>query len=323
MITNGLAGRTLPSIASRWRTESPFVEAISKIAAMASGVLVRSGEKVFLQISKFLFLTFILSAASAVSAVPTATNGNAISKAGLSGDDSRAVSVHHFGQLAESSDSSFAAAAAEFLEAPEVSTDRSESASVRVRTLPAIPGAVLMVLTGFVCVSLVRDRRVWLAALAGLIWAGQAGIQTIDRFAYRATHKSHHWRWFDARLAYTDEFGHPCRLRSDIEGTQYIGLLHHLAGIPDSTFLLPASVPSSRMALASLPARRSSFSLPANRLTSIQTATAFTASPPAIIYLSSYPVLLLKCLAAEARQFICFSPAFIFENLPRGPPLPG
>ena len=288
---------------------------------MASGVPVRSGEKVFLRISKLLFLTFILSVASAVSAAPTATNGNAISKAGPGGDDSRAVSVHDFGQLAESSGSSFAAAAAEFLEAPEVSTDRSESASVRVRTLPAIPGAVLMVLTGFVCVSLVRDRRVWLAALAGLIWAGQAGIQTIPRFAYRATHKSHHWRWFDARLAYTDEFEHTCRLRSDIEGTQYIGLLHYLAGIPDSTFLLPASVPSSRMALASLRARRSNFSLPAKRLSSIQTANTLTASQPAIICLSSYPVSLLNCLAAEARQFICFSPAFIFENLARGPPL--
>jgi hypothetical protein len=29
---------------------------------------------------------------------------------------------------------------------------------------------------------------------------------------------------------------------------------------------------------------------------------------------------LFKCLASRAEQFICFSPAFIFSNLPRGPP---
>ena len=45
-----------------------------------------------------------------------------------------------------------------------------------VKRLPAAPAAVAMTLVGFLCVSLARDRRVWLGLACGLIWLAQAGV---------------------------------------------------------------------------------------------------------------------------------------------------
>jgi len=154
------------------------------------------------------------------------------------------------------------------------------------KNLPAVPGAVFMVLTGFACVSLVRDRRVWLAALAGLLWAGQAGVQAVPQFARRVTANHIRQRLLNAELDYPYHLEHSKRLRSDLEGTRYIGLLHYLSGIP----------------------------------TPKRSFTPVTA-PLAVLPTEDTVDVYAPCLALQAEQFICFSPAFISELIPRGPPV--
>jgi len=117
---------------------------------------------------------------------------------------------------------------------PPVRYGNSTATAIGVKALPPAPGTLLMVLIGFLCVSLVRDRRFWLAILSGLLWAGQAGISLLPQLALEVSggtlsenqSSSHHL----ARLCEPQD---PNRLRSDIEGTCYVGLLHHLAGIPN------------------------------------------------------------------------------------------
>jgi len=124
---------------------------------------------------------------------------------------------------------------------PPVRYDKSTATTIGVKTLPPAPGTLLMVLVGFLCVSLVRDRRIWLATLSGLLWAGQAGVSLLPQLALnvsgRALRENQSSSHYLARLY---EPKHPNRLRSDIEGTRYVGLLHHLAGIPnDETSSMP------------------------------------------------------------------------------------
>jgi hypothetical protein len=193
----------------------------------------------------------------------------------------------------EADSSHLSEAAAEFLKPPQTLTS-SPTVTVGARSLPAVPGALLMGLTGFLCVSLVKDRRFWLAAFTGLLWAGQTGIQALPHLALHFRNRSRIERQFDSE--FTCQYNlENSRLRSDVEGTQYIGLLHHLAGIPDTT-IPPFSQNSGR------------------------TKDEFRAPQFAIWGLSSNLMLANKCLAAKVEHIILFSPAFIFDNLARGPP---
>jgi hypothetical protein len=74
---------------------------------------------------------------------------------------------------------SLASVATEFLAPPVVKTPYV-TATV---SLPAVPKAILMVLTGFLCISLVRNRRTWLATLAALVWVGQLGLANLPLLA--------------------------------------------------------------------------------------------------------------------------------------------
>jgi hypothetical protein len=128
-------------------------------------------------------------------------------------------------------DSRLANVAAEIVK-PPADFSGSQAAAARVKSLPHIPGTLLMVLTGFICVSLVRDRKTWLTILIGLIWIGQAGFHVLPQLAsHLMSKKQINKRDFSGvtnlcRPVYSH------RLRSDIDGTYYIGLLHYLAGIP-------------------------------------------------------------------------------------------
>jgi len=192
----------------------------------------------------------------------------------------------------EADSSLLSEAAAEFLKPPQTFADIPDTV-VGAKSLPAVPGALLMGLTGFLCVSLVKDRRFWMAAFTGLLWAGQTGIQALPNLALHFSSRSHIDQQFDAELTYQYKLENS-RLRSDVEGTRYIGLLHHLAGIPDRTM--------------------SPFSQKSGQTEDVR-APLF-----AILGLSSYIIPATKCLAAKVEQIIFFSPAFIFDNLARGPP---
>jgi hypothetical protein len=126
--------------------------------------------------------------------------------------------------------------AAELVKPPADLPSRQAPAA-NVKSLPQIPGTILMVLTGFICISLVRDRKTWLTILIGLIWLGQAGFNVLPQLASHLINKKQiNKQDFSTvnnlcRPVFSD------RLRSDIEGTYYIGLLHHLAGIPEAEVL--------------------------------------------------------------------------------------
>ncbi len=278
---------------------------------------------------KLLITVLSLVAATAVSAHPTMSDYNKsfIVRAVSPTSDAHVPYVSETSQITEFSNSRLAAIGAEILKPPPEFTDFSP---VGAKTLPPVPAALFMVLTGFLCVSLVRDRRVWLAALAGLLWAGQAGFQAIPQLATNIS--KHIQQKTTANIALLHRSEDLFRLRSDIEGTQYIGLLHHLAGIPAGTMSLPlpASLLSLRAQRAFSPERsrsRSNLNLFASlkRVVSARTNLRRVGfSPP------NYPHHLggasptlhpaFICPAALAERYIYFSPAFIFQQRPRSPP---
>jgi hypothetical protein len=260
----------------------------------------------------------LLLAASVADAAPTITNCNSYTAdctVSFISDVHTPVALD-VTQITEYGDSCLATVAAEFLKPPAGFTDLAvSSSSIYVKSLPAVPGALFMVLTGLLCVSLVKERRVWLTALAGILWAGQAGVQALPRLALHLCHRTHTGQHLSPRPAQFYLLEDTARTRSDIEGTAYIGLLHHLAGIPHpnsasnrchTTFITLSQHHQQVFGRAFSHPNKNTF-------------------PPlsAIIPEQHSLNALSNCLASTARQFICFSPAFIFAQLPRGPPLPG
>jgi hypothetical protein len=200
----------------------------------------------------------------------------------------------------------------EFLHTPPPS---STSLNYAVKSLPAVPGALFMVLTGFLCVSLVKDRRVWLTVLAGLLWAGHVGVQALPQLVLHLYHRTHTSQHLSARPTQFYLLENTARARTDIEGTRYIGLLHYLAGIPEakSAFTDRCHTPLITSTQHHQKQYAKAFSYPRKNTHKSQ---------PAII-LEKYSLnSISKCLTSRAELFICFSPAFTFAQLPRGPPLP-
>jgi len=271
--------------------------------------------------SKCLVVLLPFLVLTAASATPTVSKCSVADCAMCAGSDVHISTVPEVPQIAGPSDSHLARAAAEFLKPPPAFTG-SPALPVGARSLPAVPGALLMALTGFLCVSLVKDRKVWLAALAGLLWLGQAGIQAVPQLALRLSHRTHSKQQFSTKLTYPYYLKNSNRLRSDIEGTRYIGLLHHLAGIPHGTmsFLQPClSFLQPRLSFLRKQESRKLTTQPYYRLNPSKNTNSFP-SPSAIISQRYSLNALLNCLTLRVEQFICFSPAFIFAELPRGPP---
>jgi hypothetical protein len=240
----------------------------------------------------FLLPLLVLSAASAAPTV-SSYNDNLVISAVSPSSDVHVPVVSDVTYTTESSNSHLAGAVADLLKPPAAFTG-SPDTPITAKALPAVPGALLMGLTGFLCVSLVKDRRFWLAALTGLLWVGQVGIQSVPQLAMHFSHRNHSHRQISADLTYP-YYLESSRLRSDVDGTQYIGLLHHLAGIPDGTMSLLSQ-------------------------NSSQNEDEFRAPQFAIMGLSSHIITVTNCLAAKVEQSFYFSPAFIFDNLARGPP---
>ena len=244
--------------------------------------------------NKWVFVLLPLLVLSVANAAPTVSsyNSGVVSVVSPTSDVHVPV-VSDVTYTTESINSHLAQAAAGFHKPPPAFTSLP-APPVGAKSLPAVPGALFMGLTGFLCVSLVKDRRFWLAALTGLLWVGQTGIQSVPQLAVHFSHRNHIEQQFDAELTYSYNLENS-RLRSDVEGTQYIGLLHHLAGIPDG-----------KMSLLSQ--------------NSSQTEDEFRAPQFAIMGLPSRIITATKCLAAKVEQSFYFSPAFTFENIARGPP---
>lgn len=234
---------------------------------------------------KWLILLLPLIVITAADGAPTISdcNSNVVNCSQSISAGAHLPLVPEISQITIPCDYQLAGIAEEFLEQPTGFADSPLTSPIHAKPLPAVPAASFMALIGFICVSLVKDRRVWLAALTGLLWVGQTGIQTIPQLVLRLSHANLSNKQSSAEIDYSNYLLNSNRRRSDIEGTRYIGLLHRLAGIPDSTNLL-------------------------------QPQSAFLSEQ----YSSN---MLLTCLAPKAEQLICFSPAFIFCQLPRGPPI--
>jgi hypothetical protein len=131
-----------------------------------------------------------------------------------------------------------------------------------IRSLPAVPASILMVVFGFACISLVRDRKVWLAALAVILWAGYAGIYVVRPlvlcFCPRAC-TGHYFTEIAGRFSPSD--------------------------------------------------------------TVLQTKNNFIMPQSAIIRLLPYLIRSTFRLISASEWFICLTPAFTFQILPRGPPV--
>lgn len=255
--------------------------------------------------STLLVILLSLIVVTAAKATPTMSDCNSdfVACASSASSDAHSRFVPETSQVTEPCNSHLAAIAAEF-QKPPVSFTNLPAAPVGAKSLPPVPGALLMVLTGFLYVSLVKDYRVWLAALAGLLWAGQAGIQALPQLATHLSSKKHIQRKSPVSTVCLHQLGNSGRLRSDIEGTQYIGLLHHLAGIPHRKDV-------SQFCF------RSGYSP-----TSVRNEDRLRVRQFAILSFSLYLIQPINCSAARTGQSVYFSQEPIFAQLPRGPPNP-
>ena len=174
-----------------------------------------------------------------------------------------------------------------------------------MESLPAVPAAILMVIAGFLCISLVRDRRVWLAVLAGLLWAGHAGINTVPQLAQSLCLRPHTVQRFLAghTQAYSPEDAN--RARCDIEGTRYTGLLHYLAGIPRGKYISQLCFRFKQFGTS----------------TPMRIGDEFEGRQFAVSQMTG-TISPICCLAILAERFSCFTPAFTLQGLARGPPVP-
>lgn len=168
-----------------------------------------------------------------------------------------------------------------------------------VETLPPVPATMLMTLLGFACVSLVKDRKVYIAALSSIIWLGQAGVHALP-------HISFHLKDTKQKLSQRTQCLHKpsetyC-LQSETESRRYISLLHYLEGIP---------------------ARTTSINL-INTIEILKKHQQFTVGEhgfSAHVISDFFDSVSSPCLKSVfSRDTWCFTPAFIFQSIPRGPP---
>ena len=215
-------------------------------------------------------------------------------------------------QLTAYGSTDFSHLCADFVKPPIGSDDAATLETLRIKTLPAVPGAVFMSLIGFFCVSLVRDRKFYLAMLIATLGLGQAGIQYLPRLLPISTlRKNSSGQLQSSDCSLSALIGRSSRLRSDIEGNQYIGLLRHLAGIPSfstDSILEYLHVPQT-------------FDRCRNQIARQYRSKSLSSQTSAVIPPLCNSFALLRGPAADAGLFVTFDPGVFFENLARGPPL--
>jgi len=267
-----------------------------------------------------------LLAATVVNAVPTTSeyDGHSIVCASvlnrhLATPSARGMAIDQIGEIRNLG---LAGIVGESVKPPVGFTD-PEALPICARPLPPVPGSLSMGLTGLLCASVIKSRKVWMAALAAILWAGQAGFGALPQFVSHLRTKKQVEQLSAANISYVRGREDSARLRSDIESTQYIGLLHHLAGIPEVTMSLPFAPALVRAQRAFSPQRGragNDLSLPSDRRLATKTEYKFIALQFAIKDALSDLIQVTNCLPQIAEQPICFSPGFIFRSLARAPP---
>jgi hypothetical protein len=243
--------------------------------------------------AKWVFALVLLVVVATVEATPSigGTGAKVVARAASLSPYAESPAIDKVEPLINSSNPAMAHIAADLLKPPAELTSRT-ALPPGTKLLPAIPPALFMALSGFLCVTLVRDRKVWLAVATTLLWAGQVGINAMPKLASHLANT----RQIKQRIFLNHTYAHKSKnvdqLRCDIDGAQYAGLLHYLQGIPA--------------------ARNTKYEI---RNTSQAPQSAITSS-------SHYVIPANICLAKIVRPWrFCFLPAFIVDSIPRGPPL--
>ena len=238
-----------------------------------------------------LAILSLLLVTSAAIAAPTvvACSGDLIASIASPGFDTSAVRACEINQIIELYNSDLAGVAAEFLKPP--AAPDLLSSSISAKSLPPVPSALFMALSGFLCVSLVKDCRVWFAALAGLLWVGQTGFAVLPHLASHLRSKKQ-IQQSATSLTYVSELDGSFRLRSNFVIRNSLFDIHYSA------------------CCISSPSDRSTFS---------QREDRFRLPQSAILPQFSL-IQTICCSALKTEQTVPFSPAFIFARLARGPP---
>ena len=184
-----------------------------------------------------------------------------------------------------------------------------------IRKLPAVPGAVLLGLMGFLCVTLVRDRKTYLAVFIAMVSLGQQGMYAVPELAARFGHAGHiakHSLEAKSHNVYLPNIAFGER---NSEERNFLGLLRRLAAIPGHAHIF-----------ANINIRHGGNGRFKGGLLLLEEAGPFYASKRAIPSVPAVPSIqsILSPLAEfPAERFthaISFSPAFTFTHLARGPP---
>lgn len=224
------------------------------------------------------------------------------------------------------------------LERPVGSGESSVSSCVQARSLPGVPGSFFMVLTGFFCVSLIRDRRVWVAAVVGLLWLGQAGFGGLARVhsVLRIGKACEETAGGAAHLFAL--LGDYCSC-ADAEDARYVCLLHRAGAIPYGDLLRFLLLPSLQP-----PGLRGGLSPGTNRGREVHLGLRPGVIAQVRLSCASWPcasgrsraetpcgqffkggsladVVRVPGSSVWIREWLVFmSPGFILAQLPRGPP---
>jgi len=250
----------------------------------------------------FLCVVFLLCVVSVADASVTVSGQATILNTGSYAIDTEITNTSSTSNLFVTSTSEFADLTRKFLKPPVCAVSMAGAKVDHVKSLPAVPAALLMVLTGFLSITFVRDRKLWLAAIAGALCLGSACLHAIPQLALSLSGRVSTSRQFATGLHRSYQSGFS-RTRSDIEGTGYIGLLHRLAGIPGCENLSHLYPRSNKTG------------------TTWQIEKKFRSPQFAVVRFLSNMAPLTVCPANVIGQFDCFSPAFTFVHIPRGPPV--
>ncbi len=268
------------------------------------------------KVDTLLLVMMLGFAVSLANASPTVDrfDGTGIDHSFQDNADNSLRSQAALAQLTAYGSTDFSHLCADFVKPPIASERAATLDDHRIKALPAVPGAIFMSLIGFCCVSLVRDRKFYLAIMIAALGLSQAGIQSLPRFLPGSTLKKNNCRQlqFD-ELGLSALIGRSSRLRSDIEGNKYIGLLRHLAGIPSfsaDSILEYLHVPHTFNRCSSQIARQ-------YRSESLSAKTSAVIPP----LCNSFALLRGPAAGAGAGLFVPFEPWVFFENLARGPPI--
>ncbi len=104
--------------------------------------------------------------------------------------------------------------------------------NVQGEALPPVPRTLVMVICGFICVSIIKDRKFWFRVLTGIIRTVHSGLSFFPYIASYLISRDH------IRGKNEDVYDESCYqengwyLQKDSKNKRYIGLLRRLAGIP-------------------------------------------------------------------------------------------